>query len=1660
MGIAKKPYKITLWGDDSIYVISDQSGRREVTDLNLANGNYTILNHNFREVPLVTIGSNTMDTPVRAFNPKLVSNLNGSHTLTFDVFYRYYDEGTDTYKLNPFISLLANERKVKLEYDGEIYDLVIKEVQENSYEYIFSYTCIDQYINELAKAGYEIEMDIELENNMGTVVELGDSILEGSDWRVNRDDCDLIKQKNVENLFAYTLRSSVRATVMDDYEFIDNMIDEHMTKGTVQTIPAGQTIWVCYSSIINEDPTIQFFWRNRTSTADDYVVDEDGVIMNSPNWQSARPTIDFNIEDMEASDVYFGNMLVSKQKTVYLQTIDRYCTVWKRGGQTYYCFQDTEYASVAEIQQMLTNGANFTSTMGWTGVGNTTVSLSQIVPDGVTIPTLRCAFKASSPEIRNTGFYDHRSLTKGFNPGEKYVFAVKTSPAGAINGARIVGAPMDAPYPTGETTFVTFSRMTANVPTSLVGYDVFLGTVTQALSYEQMLRYTLDFCAGASSGRTIELIDAKLFKYAIGKNGYIIVPDMETTMNSVVKVRYNFFTPAALNGVTNIDNLSMSEVCYEGDAALSSYTPDKDETFEKIRSITGSKSNRFNLIQELCETFECWAKFTIEHFSDGSPRFVYQVTNDPKPVPGKIYYSKVASVAGDYGNQYSNDYNFNERTYADGASFYGVNYERHILKWVSFKEFIGQDNWAGFKYGINLKGIQRKIDSNQLVSKMIVQPNANEYAENGSCTIQMATMNPTKETAMYNFNYFIQNGLLNRADLNRDLFGDSTGGMAYFSKLHAMNERLEPDIYELGQLGNVLVSLIARQQVYGALVEEAKNNYQEYITDIAKGLGISQSAAASVQRGSQYNDVINSWITKRNTAASIINQYTDVLTNTNALVSSYESEYNKLKDSLQVLAEQKEALNKMFYTKYSRFIQEGTWISEDYIDPDLYYMDAVEVLRTSAFPQVTYTIDVLELSEVEGFEPYTFHIGDKTYMEDTEFFGYNTNGSPYREEIVITQVLYHLDDPSQNTVTVANYKTQFEDLFQRIAAATTTLQYAEGVYNRAGSAVNGDGTLNSAYLKNSLEKNVGLIMGAPNGELTIDQDKGQIIASSGRGDLILNSLGILVGTGGSYQTAISAEGINANVITTGRLNTKEVFIYGDDQETFRWDTYGLSAYAFDMTSTGDVVNVNYNKFVRMDRFGLYGIVNKTNYKPASVDEVIKDAMFSLTWKGLTMNVPEQTADVININNKFRVDGKGNVVAASGSFSGHIEAESGTFRGTVYATDGEFTGTIHATAGEFTGALKAATIQGTLSVDATTGGELVGPAIYVPNKTFPKFKVDDQGNVTMSGNINMENGNITWGSSNSPVRALYARTYNYMPTMTYDNYPANSAYGWHKTLDSARDFYVSYSYDGGKTWTTTLKLQGEDGQDGQNGEDGQDANVTRGNIARALYEYSGDYYRDGIYSYYQYGRYYLAINASYILAGDIDADNIALTCGYGGFTKGYGSTGTRMTYGSMMYGSNGKDKTPYFIVTDAGCRMSAPNNIDFFITGGGVYSAEEPSITSDKRVKNSIEYDMKRYEKFFMLLKPTQYRLNRGMSGRFHTGFIAQDVEQAILESGLELKDFAGITITPVEEVNENDGIEDNYYKLRYGEFISLNTYMIQKLYKRIEELEKKLALLN
>ena len=116
----------------------------------------------------------------------------------------------------------------------------------------------------------------------------------------------------------------------------------------------------------------------------------------------------------------------------------------------------------------------------------------------------------------------------------------------------------------------------------------------------------------------------------------------------------------------------------------------------------------------------------------------------------------------------------------------------------------------------------------------------------------------------------------------------------------------------------------------------------------------------------------------------------------------------------------------------------------------------------------------------------------------------------------------------------------------------------------------------------------------------------------------------------------------------------------------------------------------------------------------------------------------------------------------------------------------------------------------------------------------------------------------------------------------------------------------------------------------------------------------------------------------------------------------------------------------------------------------VYAQNSVIQTSDRRKKEDIVYGLARYDAFFDALRPASFRLTDGQSGRTHMGLIAQDVEQALEDAGLSSMAFAGFIKSPVL----GDSAQDAYaYGLRYGEFIPLAVWQIQRLKARVEALE-------
>ena len=110
-------------------------------------------------------------------------------------------------------------------------------------------------------------------------------------------------------------------------------------------------------------------------------------------------------------------------------------------------------------------------------------------------------------------------------------------------------------------------------------------------------------------------------------------------------------------------------------------------------------------------------------------------------------------------------------------------------------------------------------------------------------------------------------------------------------------------------------------------------------------------------------------------------------------------------------------------------------------------------------------------------------------------------------------------------------------------------------------------------------------------------------------------------------------------------------------------------------------------------------------------------------------------------------------------------------------------------------------------------------------------------------------------------------------------------------------------------------------------------------------------------------------------------------------------------------------------------------------------------SSDRNAKNSIADIDEKYDTLFDGLRARLYRYNDGTSGRLHSGFVAQEVEEAMQAANVPTSDFAAFCV-------DGAGTDKERCGLRYEEFVSLNTWQIQKLKAHLREVENRLAILE
>ena len=371
MSILVRPYVLSIWDDG-------------------ANGT---------ETQIGILGSNQSQSQSRALEPKLIRNTSGQRMFSFYVYYEYKDNITGELTINPYAALLTNERKLKLNYDGIIYNFLIKNVRKDSSKKQLQIECTDQYVTELSKNGYGITLDATLNNNYGTITELAERVLEGSRWSVDKNNSIGLPDMVLDDLVEVSYDGSEAFGGAIQRFKNDNGSYGLPTMEAVSSLPSGN-YYACYSSC--RDNTSVFSLFTAASNNEKYKDGNGNIINNNnqyciidacrlpPNEQGYILPPGFTI--VAAFTGLKGYKYQISPIQTYNSLLDKYVTKFQKVDgedvKIYYGYSQTETVDPVFVTELITNGNNPTSIGGWRAMGFNNSTGNEMAPK-LTVKTAR-----------------------------------------------------------------------------------------------------------------------------------------------------------------------------------------------------------------------------------------------------------------------------------------------------------------------------------------------------------------------------------------------------------------------------------------------------------------------------------------------------------------------------------------------------------------------------------------------------------------------------------------------------------------------------------------------------------------------------------------------------------------------------------------------------------------------------------------------------------------------------------------------------------------------------------------------------------------------------------------------------------------------------------------------------------------------------------------------------------------------------------------------------------------------------------------------------------------------------------------------------------------------------------------------------------------------
>lgn len=729
-------------------------------------------------------------------------------------------------------------------------------------------------------------------------------------------------------------------------------------------------------------------------------------------------------------------------------------------------------------------------------------------------------------------------------------------------------------------------------------------------------------------------------------------------------------------------------------------------------------------------------------------------------------------------------------------------------------------------------------------------------------------------------------------------------------------------------------------------------------------------------------------------------------------IEEYQTQYDTLQEENKRIANSASIYNNFTHEQLIRlgpFLREDEYTDDNFVETD---SDTVEIIMKTkqellecgkielsklCEPKLSFSMDMANIYALKEFEPiiHQFQLGKLINVAIRD---------NYIKKARLLAVDINFDDFSDFSCEfgeLANLKTQSNihaDLLANALSAGKTVASNASYWNKSANLATSTDIKIQTGLLNAVD-------GIYNADKSVLIDNHGIllrrVLDSGQYSpyqIWLTNNNILVSTD-AFQSAQTGIGVF-------EVDGKE--LYGVLAKAI------LSGYVKSSTIVGGTINIGDGTFM-VDEFGSVtmnaasingyvaedSIISSINQSAEAV--TINADKVSLAGKNIDL-----TSDNITISStNFNVTKDGTITAKNADVSGKIMASEGSIGSWTIGDMGEYTNSIYST---YCAASSPSNTNPEYAVFMRGTGEENTIAIGVKKRTSsstdwansdtPFYVRKDgyvkMGNADVTGAVNAESGAI---SGNLEISGALTHTRgNYKVTLR----------GIQSTLTNGV-FYITDSSSGSDKYP--VRINGDGSASFTNVEISGSSTIAAACIPN--------------------------LSASKITSGTLSnsrIDTSTLTIKSG------------CTIGSGTYNAKISSYNQYAALSaDASGDTSYTASLVSVVRAAQAWSSNN---SSNKNIKNNIHDFDDRYDMFFDNLRPQLYKYNSRPDDGYSMGYIWQEVNESLAKSNLTRNDVGAVY---------EDKLIDGGLGLRKTDFIALNTWQIQKLKTRIEELENRLS---